>query len=195
MQNLIHSFIDPLRDRFAPINNTSNFRATGQITVDEFVAAGDFLVFKFPSWSWADAATPAQRAPHLPAGKQYLVTRGVPCRKRIKADDFAGSSDDDQLIKDMLKEAGAEAGGEDDGWLKAGGNSGGEDRKSAALMKDVKTVDEDGREDEEGYETEEEIPDMDDEEDDDEEAIIRDPSKKGGVNDGCVLLCCDCESR
>lgn len=183
MQNLIHSFIDPLRDRFAPINNTSNFRATGQITVDEFVAAGDFLVFKFPSWSWADAATPAQRSPHLPAGKQFLVTRGVPCRKRIKADDFAGSSDDDQLIKDMLQETGAEVGGEDDGWLKAGGTSGGEDRKSAALMKDVKTVDEDGKEDEEGYETEEEIPDMEDEEEDDE-AIIRDPSKKGGVNDG-----------
>lgn len=177
MQNLIHTFIDPLRDRFAPLNHNSNFRATGQITPEEFQAAGDFLVYKFPSWSWADAASPAQRVSYFPAGKQYLVTRGVPCRKRIKSDDFAGSDAEDQLVRDMLKETGAEAGGEDDGWLKAGGGSGNEDSK---LLKDVRTVDEDGKVGDKDDE-EEEIPDMDDE-DDDDEAIIRDTSalKKAG---------------
>lgn len=180
MQNLIHTIIDPLRDRFAPLNHNSNFRETGQISPEEFQAAGDFLVYKFPSWSWADAASPSQRVPYFPAGKQYLVTRGVPCRKRIKAEDFAGSADgEDQLVRDMLKETGAEAGGEDDGWLKAGGSSGAEDSK---LLKDVRTVDEDGKVGEKDEE-EDEIPDMDDEEDD-EEAIIRDTSasKKAGEN-------------
>ncbi|KAJ8612808.1 hypothetical protein MRB53_037279 [Persea americana] len=52
-------------------------------------------------------------------GKQYLVTRGVPCRRRLKNDDFAGGDGEDQLVRDMLRETGVEAGGEDDGWLKA----------------------------------------------------------------------------
>lgn len=179
MQNLIHSFIDPLRDRFAPINNNSDFRTTGQITPEEFQAAGDFLVHKFPSWSWADAASPSQRVAYFPAGKQYLVTRGVPCRKRIKAEDFAGSaSGEDQLVLDMLKETGDEVSDENDGWLKAGGDSSAEEKKNAELMKDVQTVDDDGKL---GEGEEEEIPDMEDEEDD-EEAIIRDPS--AGRSDG-----------
>lgn len=150
--NYIHSFIDPIRDRLAPINHTSDFRETGQITPEEFQAAGDFLVHKFPSWSWADAASPSQRASYFPVGKQYLVTRGVPCRKRIKSDDFAGTAADAD---------------DEDGWL------------NADLIKDVKTVEDDGNLGENGGD-EEEIPDMDDEEDD-EEAIIRDTSagKKG----------------
>ncbi|KXT02692.1 hypothetical protein AC578_1137 [Pseudocercospora eumusae] len=179
MQNLIHSFIDPLRDRFAPISHNSDFRNTGQITPEEFQAAGDFLVHKFPSWSWGGAASESQRVSYFPADKQYLITRGVPCRKRIKADDFAGAaSGEDQLVLDMLRESGSD-GGEDDGWLKAGGNSTAENKKDAELMKDVKTVDDDGKLGEEAEE--EEIPDMDDEEDD-EEAIIRDPS--AGKKDG-----------
>ena len=183
MQNLIHTFIDPLRDRFAPLNHNSNFRATGQITPEEFQAAGDFLVYKFPSWSWSDAATPDKRVPYFPEGKQYLVTRGVPCRKRIKNDDFAGSADsEDQLVRDMLRETSEDAGGEDDGWLKAGGSSRREDdSKNSELMKDVRTVDEDGKVGDKNDDEEEEIPDMDDEEDD-EEAIIRDTKGKDGNN-------------
>jgi len=182
MQNLIHTIIDPLRDRFAPLNHTSNFRATGQITPEEFQAAGDFLVYKFPSWSWADAATPDKRVPYFPPGKQYLVTRGVPCRKRIKNDDFAGAPEgNDQLVRDMLSETGAELRSEDDGWLKAGGDSQSKERSGADL--DVRTVDENGKLGEQDVE-EDEIPDMDDEEDD-EEAIIRDTSKgTASANDG-----------
>lgn len=174
MQNLIHTIIDPLRDRFAPLNHTSNFRSTGQITPEEFIAAGDFLVYKFPSWSWADAATPDKRVNYFPPGKQYLVTRGVPCKRRVKGGDaeFLGGGEEEQIVRDMLAGPGeGEAGGEDDGWLKAGG--GGRMSKSAELrMQDVRTVDDDGKMEEKADE-EEEIPDMEDEEDD-EEAIIRD---------------------
>ena len=191
MQNLIHTFIDPLRDRFAPLNHNSNFRSTGQLTPEEFLAAGDFLVYKFPSWSWADAATPAQRVNYFPPGKQYLVTRGVPCKRRVKGEGAAGflgeGGEDEQIVRDMLSaEGGAGPGGEgeDDGWLKAGGDGsrGGGMSKSAELrMRDVRTVDEDGKVGESGEE-EEEIPDMEDEEDD-EEAIIRD-TKAGSENEG-----------
>lgn len=172
MQNLIHTFIDPLRDRFAPLNHNSTFRQTGQITPEEFIQAGDFLVYKFPSWSWADAASPDKRVSYFPPGKQYLVTRGVPCRRRIKNDDFAGADGEDQLVRDMLRGPGGEAGDEDDGWLKAGGNHAGLSESAKLRMNDVRTVDEKG-ELGERVETEEEIPDMEDDEDD-EEAIIRD---------------------
>ena len=180
MQNLIHTFIDPLRDRFAPISHTSTFRQTGQITPEEFLAAGDFLVYKFPSWSWADAATPDKRVSYFPPGKQYLVTRGVPCRRRVKDERFAGGGDEeDAVVRDMLAGPGSEAGGEDDGWLKAGGSGNGGMSKSAEMrMKDVRTVDDDGKMGEKVEEDEEDIPDMEDDEDD-EEAIIRDTKTPG----------------
>jgi ubiquitin-like-conjugating enzyme ATG3 len=185
MQNLIHTIIDPLRDRFAPLNHTSNFRSTGQLTPEEFQAAGDFLVYKFPSWSWADAATPDRRVNYFPPGKQYLVTRGVPCKRRVKGGDkeFLGDGDEEQIVRDMLGGPGeGEAGGEDDGWLKAGGGQG--MSKSAELrMGDVRTVDDDGKVGEKEEAEEEEIPDMEDE--DDDEAIIRDTSGSG-ESDGSV---------
>lgn len=173
MQNLIHTFIDPLRDRFAPLNHASNFRQTGQISPEEFLAAGDFLVHRFPSWSWSDAASPDKRVSYFPPEKQYLVTRGVPCKRRIKAEDFAGAADgEDQIVRDMLKGPGGEAGDEDDGWLKAGGGAG----KGSEY--DVRTVDDAGEVGDK-VEDEEEIPDMEDDEDD-EEAIIRDFSGSKG---------------
>ena len=185
MQNLIHTFIDPLRDRFAPLNHNSNFRATGQLTPEEFIAAGDFLVYKFPSWSWADAATPDKRVSYFPAGKQYLVTRGVPCKRRVKGGDkefLGGDGDEEQIVRDMLAGPGeGEAGGEDDGWLKAGGGGDRVSRSAELRMQDVRTVDEDGKVGEK-VETDDEIPDMEDEEDD-EEAIIRD-TKGSGESEG-----------
>ncbi|RMZ81646.1 hypothetical protein DV737_g2384, partial [Chaetothyriales sp. CBS 132003] len=76
--NLLHSALDKVRDRYAPITKTSTFRASGQITPEEFLLAGDYLVYKFPSWSWSDASSAARRVNYLPEGKQFLVTRGVP---------------------------------------------------------------------------------------------------------------------
>lgn len=170
MQKFIHGIVDPLRDRFAPVNHKSDFRQTGQITPEEFVAAGDFLAHKFPSWAWAPAASPDKRVAYLPEDKQYLVTRGVPCKRRIKAEDFAGALDgEDQIVRDMLKGPGGEAGDEDDGWLKAGGNS--KDAGKGSEY-DIRTVDDAGEVGDK-VEDDEEIPDMEDDEDDDE-AIIRD---------------------
>ena len=54
------------------------------LTPEEFVAAGDQLVHRCPTWSWA-GGDPARRRPYLPADKQFLVTRGVPCRSRVAA--------------------------------------------------------------------------------------------------------------
>ena len=173
--NLIHSTLDTLRDRWAPISHTSTFRTTGQLTPQEFVLAGDYLVYKFPTWSWSDASTPSKRVPYLPATKQFLITRGVPCHRRLD-ENFAGDAGQDEaMVQDGFAsggERGGGAGGDDDGWLRTGGLAASQE----ARMRDVRTVDESGNVGE--REEEEEIPDMEDE-DDDEEAIIRDPKASG----------------
>ncbi|CAL8583659.1 E2-like enzyme [Xanthoria parietina] len=174
--NLLHSTLDTLRDRFAPITHNSTFRTTGQITPEEFLLAGDYLVYKFPTWAWSDASPPSKRVSYLPAGKQYLVTRGVPCHRRLD-DNFAGDAGQDEaMVQDELgkgRGGGDTAGGDDDGWLRTGGMGASQE----ARMRDVRTLGETG-EVQVGEEEEEEIPDMEDEEDD-EEAIIRDPKGQG----------------
>ncbi|KAL9606537.1 MAG: hypothetical protein Q9179_000323 [Wetmoreana sp. 5 TL-2023] len=171
--NLLHSTLDTLRDRFAPISHNSTFRTTGQITPEEFLLAGDYLVYKFPTWSWADASPVSKRVSYLPAGKQYLVTRGVPCHRRLD-ENFAGDAGQDEaMVQDGLKHQGDAAGGDDDGWLRTGGMGASQE----ARVKDVRTLGE-GGELQIGEEEEEDIPDMEDEEDD-EEAIIRDPKGQG----------------
>ncbi|KAI4193827.1 MAG: hypothetical protein LQ350_008125 [Teloschistes chrysophthalmus] len=175
--NLIHSTLDTLRDRFAPVSHTSTFRTTGQITPEEFLLAGDYLVYKFPTWSWSDASPFNKRVSYLPAGKQYLVTRGVPCHRRLD-DNFAGDAGQEEAMVQDGFEGGAGVGtgrgGDDDGWLRTGGMGASQE----ARVRDVRTLGEGGEVQPGGEEEEEEIPDMEDEEDD-EEAIIRDPNGKG----------------
>lgn len=71
-----------MRDALAPVLRESKFREHGRITPDEFVAAGDFLTYKFPTWQWC-AGDPSRARDYLPRDKQYLVTRGVPCFRRV----------------------------------------------------------------------------------------------------------------
>ncbi|CAL5872001.1 uncharacterized protein PFLUO_LOCUS6258 [Penicillium psychrofluorescens] len=179
--NILHSTLSTWRDRLAPVSRTSTFRSTGQITPEEFVLAGDYLVYKFPTWSWADASSEAKRVSYLPAGKQFLVTRGVPCHRRLN-DNFAGDAgQDDEIVRDMLsggtEEQEGAAGGDEDGWLRTGG---GRDLAGdqAANIRDVRTLNESGNLGEQ--EDEDEIPDMEDD-DDDDEAIIREPAGGSGT--------------
>src|ERR1700761_2693054 len=112
----LRSGLDQLRDRYAPVSHKSTFRSTGQITPEEFLLAGDYLVYKFPSWSWSDASSPARRVSYLPTNKQFLVTRGVPCHRRLD-DNFAGEAGQDEtLVRDGFPAGAGEA--DDDGGLR-----------------------------------------------------------------------------
>ncbi|KAK4248742.1 autophagocytosis associated protein [Corynascus novoguineensis] len=159
--NIIYSTVNSLRDRYTPASHTSTFRKTGEITPEEFLAAGDYLVFKFPSWSWADAEIPSKRISHLPPGKQYLVTRHVPCHRRLN-DDFAGDAGHEEAVVEGGKN------NDDDGWLRTGGLTSSQPLK----VREVRTVDDSGNIGDREVIDEDDIPDMEDEEDD--EAIIRD---------------------
>ncbi|PRT56555.1 Autophagy-related protein 3 [Wickerhamiella sorbophila] len=78
---MIRSKLSSWREYLTPVSHKSSFQKTGQITPEEFVAAGDYLVYKFPTWSWG-SASPSKQRDFLPANKQYLVTKHVPCRQR-----------------------------------------------------------------------------------------------------------------
>ncbi|ROV87092.1 hypothetical protein VSDG_10010 [Cytospora chrysosperma] len=175
--NPLYSFVNKLRDTYTPVSNTSTFRKTGQITPEEFLAAGDYLVFKFPTWSWADADSPSKRANYLPPGKQFLVTRNVPCQRRLDADFAGDAGHEEALVHDGDDFKGA-TGGDEDGWLRTGGLSSSQPLK----VREIRTVDDAGNVgDGQVVEDDDDIPDMEDE--DDDEAIIRD-AEGDGMNSG-----------
>lgn len=126
-------------------------------------------MYKFPTWSWGDADTESNRVSYLPPGKQYLVTRNVPCHRRLD-DDFAGDAGHEEAIVndgDDFKGAGGAA--DDDGWLRTGGLASSQPLKA----RDVRAVDDAGNL-ADTTDLDDDIPDMEDEDDDD--AIIRDTS-------------------
>jgi len=110
------SLLAPLksaREYLSPTLKTSAFLTRGVLTPSEFVAAGDELVYKCPTWSW-EGGDPSKRKKHLPPDKQFLVTRRVPCRMR--------ASNLENVVGELENEGCASAlmggGGDDDGeWV------------------------------------------------------------------------------
>uniref|UniRef100_M4BYE5 Uncharacterized protein n=1 Tax=Hyaloperonospora arabidopsidis (strain Emoy2) TaxID=559515 RepID=M4BYE5_HYAAE len=78
MQSLLHG----VREYLTPVLTESSFEDKGLLTPEEFVKAGDLLVYKCPTWRW-ESGEPSLRRAYLPAAKQFLVTRNVPCRRRV----------------------------------------------------------------------------------------------------------------
>lgn len=77
------SYLKQAREWATPTLKTSKFLSKGLLTPEEFVKAGDELVFKCPTWSWAGGDDVKQRS-YLPKDKQYLITRNVPCPERAR---------------------------------------------------------------------------------------------------------------
>lgn len=68
------------REYMAPTLQKTAFLERGVLTPEEFVRAGDELVFRCPAWSWESGTN---HKSYLPRDKQYLVTRNVPCPTRV----------------------------------------------------------------------------------------------------------------
>jgi len=86
-----------------PVATSSTFATTGTLTPEEFVKAGDYLVYRCPTWQWA-AGLEGRKRSFLPSDKQYLVTRNVPCVRRaaelaaVLGDEV--ESEDDWIIQE-----------------------------------------------------------------------------------------------
>lgn len=108
-------YLRGLREWASPARTSSAFLDKGVLTPEEFVRAGDELVYRCPTWSWEGIATgmDAKRVrDYLPADKQYLITRGVPCQTRsveqdvtlAAAEGMDGDDDDDEqwLVSEVV---------------------------------------------------------------------------------------------
>lgn len=123
MQNMFHG----LREYLNPLLKDSKFYETGYLTPEEFVAAGDFLVYKCPTWAW-EAGEETKSRDYLPKDKQFLITRNVPCVKR------AGSL---AYAEEQFEDSG-ELGGEE-GWV--GAFQGGE-KEISKIIQEIEDDDE-----------------------------------------------------
>lgn len=86
MQQRAHRVADSIRyfvGAFSAAPTKSQFITQGTLTPNEFVDAGDQLVFKFPTWHWQSGEGNRSDS-WLPEDKQFLITRSVPCRRRVK---------------------------------------------------------------------------------------------------------------
>jgi ubiquitin-like-conjugating enzyme ATG3 len=102
-----------------PQRTTSAFLEKGVLTPEEFVRAGDELVYRCPTWQW-EAGEESQRKSYLPPDKQYLITRNVPCQNRVssmetnmKMED-GEDGDDDWLVSSILERKDDDEDDEDD---------------------------------------------------------------------------------
>ena len=78
VKNAVHSTYLHVADKVVPTMTESCFIEKGMLTPEEFVAAGDLLVFKCRTWTW-EAGDPAKAVPYLPKDKQFLMTRNIKC--------------------------------------------------------------------------------------------------------------------
>jgi ubiquitin-like-conjugating enzyme ATG3 len=72
----VHGMFHSAREYLSPLLKDSKFKEQGLLTPEEFVAAGDFLVFKCPTWQWS-SGDKSQTKDFLPLDKQYLITKNV----------------------------------------------------------------------------------------------------------------------
>jgi len=83
MSNLRTMFYEKFTDLANMVSNPlqgSKFLDEGVLTPEEFVATGDMLSQKCPSWKWCSSKTNQKG---LPPEKQYLITKNVVCVQRV----------------------------------------------------------------------------------------------------------------
>jgi ubiquitin-like-conjugating enzyme ATG3 len=104
MSSLLGSF-RTAREWATPTLKQSAFLDKGVLTPEEFVIAGDELVYKCPTWAW-EAGDDSKRKSYLPPDKQYLVTRNVPCQTRVssmESEMVMEGGDDDWMVSSIIK--------------------------------------------------------------------------------------------
>jgi ubiquitin-like-conjugating enzyme ATG3 len=79
--NLVSRF-QSAREYMTPVLTTSQFYEKGQLTPEEFVNAGEYLIRMSPTWKWGRGDATRAKA-YLPPDKQFLILSSAPCRRRV----------------------------------------------------------------------------------------------------------------
>ncbi|KAG0748825.1 hypothetical protein G6F57_002784 [Rhizopus arrhizus] len=180
--NKVFSNFQRVRDYLAPVLKNSKFKETGCITPEEFVAAGDFLVYKCPTWSW-EGGLEEKKRDYLPADKQFLVTRNVPCLRRARQMEYTEDDLETQIADDNNED------GED--WMYTHSNRATktmeeiaqtimtEEEEEAEVRKGLEKLDLDKIPDLDDIPNMDEIPDMDDQvQEEDDPAVEHNTNEK-----------------
>lgn len=90
------------KEYLTPVSHHSTFYNTGQLTPNEFIQTGEYLVHMFPTWHWnqIDNCDKLQIRDFLPNGNQFLISRKVPCRNRV--DDYQNNIQDLQFDEEFI---------------------------------------------------------------------------------------------
>ena len=84
IKNAVHGWYKSAAEYVMPVNEKSEFNEKGVLTPEEFTKAGCQLVYKCPTWSW-ESGDSKKKKPYLPDNQQYLISRNLPCLKRVKS--------------------------------------------------------------------------------------------------------------
>jgi len=79
-----HETFKAAAETVMPTLKESKFFEKGVLTPEEFVEAGDLLVHNCSTWSW-ERGERDRMASFLPKEKQFLISRSIPCLKRVRA--------------------------------------------------------------------------------------------------------------
>ena len=97
VKNKIHQQWMAFINQYNSVPHESTLIKTGELTPEEFVAAGDCLVANCPVWSWSSAPA-GHQVDYLPPNKQFLQNKRVICQSR--AQDFSKVMEEEVDIGD-----------------------------------------------------------------------------------------------
>merc|ERR1719373_1402957 len=83
-KHALHSNYKAAVEYVVPTLKDSQFMEKGVLTPGEFVLAGDQLIGTCKTWQW-ESGEKSKAANFLPPGKQFLITRSVPCCRRVSS--------------------------------------------------------------------------------------------------------------